>query len=82
MATTDKDAALFDEVALMKVIRRRPKVKARVRKIAVHADSVAQRGRGGQVSVRSRWACAAVVSVAVGCASNRRRSMGSPVSSQ
>ena len=50
----------------MKVIRRRPKVKARVGKIAVHADSVAQRGRGGQVSVCSRWACAAVVSVAVG----------------
>ena len=37
---------------------------------------------GGQVPVRSRRACAVVVSVAVGCASNRRRSIGSPVSSQ
>ena len=38
--------------------------------------------RDGQVPMRSRRACAAVVSVAVGCASNRRRSIGSPVSSQ
>jgi hypothetical protein len=35
-----------------------------------------------QVPRRSRFAFASVVSVAVGCASNRRRSIGSPVSSQ
>jgi hypothetical protein len=43
---------------------------------------MAQSESASQVPGRSRFACASVVSVAVGCASNRRRSIGSPVSSQ